>query len=68
MLKLLLSIICITLVFACSTEQELFVDYSNSQIEYAGRIDSSKVNGAELYWSGSSIKINFEGESLSAFM
>ena len=38
------------------------------RLRYAGRIDSSKVNGAELYWSGSSIKINFEGEALSALM
>ena len=58
----------ITLVFSCSTKKELFVDYSSSKIEYFGRIDSSKVKGVELYWSGSSVKINFEGESLSVLM
>lgn len=51
-------------VFACSTQQELIVDYSNPQITYSGRIDSSKVKGSELYWSGTSIQINFEGESI----
>lgn len=58
----------IVFIFSCSTKQELFVEHSNAQIEYSGRIDSSKVNGAELYWSGSSIKINFEGSSLSALI
>lgn len=60
--------LALTLVFACSTKQELFIDYSNSQIAYSGRIDSSQVKRAELYWSGSSIKFNFEGESISALI
>lgn len=61
-------IAAIILLLSCSTKQEIFVDYSNTQIEYSGRIDSSNMKGVELYWSGSSIKINFEGESLSALM
>lgn len=63
-----LPLITLTLVFACSTKQELFIDYSNSQIAYSGRIDSSQVKGVELYWSGTSIKFNFEGESISALI
>ena len=63
--KILLLLI-LTLVFACSKRQELFINYSNSQIVYSGRIDSSQVKGVELYWSGTSIKFNFEGESISA--
>lgn len=54
------------LVFSCSTKKELQVDYSNATIEYSGRIDSSKVRGVDLYWSGTSIKFNFEGEAISA--
>jgi len=61
-------IIPIILVLACSTKQVLFVDYSNGQIEYAGRIDSSKVKGAELHWSGTAIKLNFEGHDISALL
>lgn len=64
----ILPFIILTLVFACSARQELFVDYSNSQIVYSGRIDSSQVKGVELYWSGTSIKFNFKGESISALI
>jgi hypothetical protein len=67
--KYILGLIASTiLIFSCSTKQELFVEYSNSQIEYSGRIDSSEMKSAELYWPGSSIKINFEGSSLFALM
>lgn len=64
----ILILITLALVFACSTRQKLVVDYSNPQIAYSGRIDSSNVKGAELYWSGTSIKFNFEGESISALI
>lgn len=64
----ILLFLTLMLVFACSTKKELIVPYSNSQISYSGRIDSSQVKGVELYWSGTSIKFNFEGESISAFM
>ncbi len=60
--------LALTLVFACSTRRELFIDYSNSQIVYSGRIDSSQIKGMELYWSGTSIKLNFEGKSISALL
>ena len=62
--KVSLLVISLFFVFACSTQQALIVDYSNPQITYSGRIDSSKVKGSELYWSGTSIQINFEGESI----
>ena len=34
-----LYLLSLTLLFACSTRQELFIDYSNPQIVYSGRID-----------------------------
>lgn len=62
-------LIVLTAIFAgFSKQQSLFVPFSNSEIKYSGRIDTANVDHAELYWSGSSIKINFEGESLSALM
>jgi hypothetical protein len=64
---LIISIISIILM-SCSEKKELFVSFSNPKIEFSGRIDTSKVDAAELYWSGSSIKINFEGESIEALL
>lgn len=51
-------------LLGCSNEKELFISSSNPEIEYWGRIDTSKVEGAELYWSGTSIRLNFDGESI----
>ena len=55
-------------VIACTSKKSLIVSYSNPQIEYSGRIDTNHVTGAELYWSGTSIKINFEGEAIGAML
>lgn len=64
----ILALTILIIVFACTNEQELYVSYSNPQIAYAGRIDSSEAKAVKLYWSGSSIKLNFEGESISALI
>jgi hypothetical protein len=53
-------------LFSCSNNKEFLVRYTNADIEYSGRIDTTKNNSADLYWSGSSVKINFEGESIFA--
>jgi len=59
--------ILITLLIVCTnSEKEVLVSYSNPEIDYWGRIDSSQIKRTDLYWAGSSIKINFEGESIYA--
>ena len=63
-LILILSII----LTSCSNENELFIPYSNAEIEYWGRIDSTSVDAAQLSWSGTFIKMNFEGESIQALL
>jgi hypothetical protein len=63
-----LLIALIAIFAACTKQQSLIVPFSNSEIKYSGRVDTASFDHAELYWSGSSIKINFEGESLSALM
>lgn len=60
-------IVFITL-FSCSHATELYVPYSNADISYSGRIDSSGHEGAALHWSGSSVKMNFEGQSLKVML
>ena len=59
----------IIMVFmACKDNNELVIPFSNSEIEFSGRIDFSQEEAAEIYWSGSSIKIYFEGESIQALL
>ena len=63
----LLFILSVILI-GCKNDKEVFISYSNPEIEYWGRIDTSTGEGAELYWSGTSVKINFEGESILALL
>ena len=50
------------LIVGCGLQDTITVSYSNPKIVYNGRIDTTKVDGAELYWSGTSIKIKKEYE------
>lgn len=63
-----LMVLVLIMFMGCTHENELSIRVFNPEIAYWGRIDTSKVDVAELYWSGSSIKINFEGESIAALM
>jgi hypothetical protein len=57
------------IVLSCSAQKSITVSYSNPAISYEGRIDSlSTPNATDIYWSGSSIKINFEGATISALL
>jgi len=55
-----------TLLTSCLTKKESLISYSNPEIEYWGRVDTTNINAAKIYWPGSSIKMNFEGESVHA--
>jgi hypothetical protein len=48
--------------------KEIIVKYNSNNIEYSGRIDSLEKNHVKLYWSGTSIKINFEGKEVQALI
>ncbi len=63
-----LLVILSVILLSCNNKKELFVNYLNPEIEYWGRIDTVTNKGAELYWSGTSIKLNFEGEKIGAVM
>lgn len=64
----LIVVLSVLLMLGCSGEKNLLVRYSNSEIEYWGRIDSTGVDGVNLYWSGTSIKMNFQGQSIKALL
>ena len=66
-INLLLSILVFS-SYSCGSNKSIVIKYSDPEIKYSGRIDSSNTNSAEIYWSGSSIKLNFEGSSVYALM
>lgn len=55
-------------IMGCSNKKELLISFSNPEIEYWGRVDTTSTEAAQLFWSGTSIKMNFEGESIEALM
>ena len=57
------------LVFITSCiEKGVFIPPSNEYVDYQGRIDTSRTEEYNLYWPGSSIKINFKGTSVKALL
>ena len=68
MRKINIYLLVIFVLMACKQSTELIIPFSNSEIEYSGRIDFSKEEAADIYWSGSSVKINFEGTSIQALL
>jgi len=68
MKKINIYLLVIFVLMACKQTTELIIPFSNSEIEYSGRIDFSKEEAANIYWSGSSVKINFEGTSIQALL
>lgn len=58
------------ILFSCEKKpQTIFVSPENDSIEYMGRVDfTDSESVADLYWSGSSITLSFEGKTLSAWL
>ena len=69
-MRKMLGLICIASVIlsGCTDHRSIIIGFSNPEIEYWGRVDTSSTESAELYWSGTSIKINFEGTSIQALL
>ncbi len=53
---------------ACRNENRKLIAFDDERIEYMGRIGMNEQGFAEIYWPGSSIKINFEGTSIKALL
>jgi len=56
------------LLLSCNNKNEVIILFSNPAIEYSGRIDESRNEGVDLYWSGTSVKLSFEGDSIWALL
>jgi len=66
------TLVLLVILVGCNKNQTQYasenrdeVKFNSSQIEYMGRIGQTD-STAEIYWSGSSVKIEFEGTSVSA--
>ncbi|MCB0685907.1 MAG: hypothetical protein KDC53_05265 [Saprospiraceae bacterium] len=55
-------------LLACRTNKEVLVDFTSPAIDYWGRVDSSGKEGVELFWSGATVSLNFEGKSIEALI
>ncbi|WP_075344395.1 SGNH/GDSL hydrolase family protein [Tenacibaculum agarivorans] len=66
--KYIFIIICLVTLVGCTRVKEQVILHTNSEIEYWGRINFSEREGAKLYWSGTSIKMNFKGTSVKALL
>ena len=56
------------LFISCSNNNKLSVNALHPGIEYWGRVDKTMDKSVELYWSGTSVRFNFEGESVKALL
>jgi len=64
--KLLLPFVFLISSFSCSAQ--ITVKPNDTHIKYMGRMAMTPDSAEELSWSGSSIKINFTGTSISAVL
>lgn len=55
-------------LLSCQEKKEVFVNFSNPELDYSGRVNFDNKKVAEFYWTGTSIKMNFEGENVSAIL
>lgn len=65
--KIILSLVVTTLLIGCKPTIKKDISFKNNKINYTGRIaetDSCK----EIYWSGSSVKIKFNGRIIAAIL
>ncbi|PIF00536.1 MAG: electron transporter RnfD [Maribacter sp.] len=53
---------------ACAGTRKVKVVGPHSKVRYEGRVDTTKKEAAILYWSGTSVKMDFEGESIAVIM
>jgi len=45
-------------LLSCQEKKEVFVSFSNPELDYSGRVNFDNKEGAEFYWTGTSIKMN----------
>ncbi|RNI32462.1 electron transporter RnfD [Rufibacter immobilis] len=67
--RLFFSVFAFLFVFSasrCTSPKQLLVQPQHDQVMYMGRVGKPSAQTAELYWSGTSVKLNFEGTGVQA--
>lgn len=67
LLSLSIFLLSNTISITAEGKKSRFVNYNNGHLQYMGRIKMNADN-AELYWSGSSVKLSFTGSSVKAIL
>ena len=68
MRNIFILILTIVLINGCRTEKApLIIQQDDTRIQYAGRLGQQEA-ATEMYWSGSSVKLTFEGNSIAALL
>jgi hypothetical protein len=60
------SFLLVLLLTGCAVQKNISVSPQAKQVAYMGRVGKPSPEAAELYWSGTSVKLNFEGTSVKA--
>lgn len=55
-------------IWTSSAQKNIFIPYNNSNIQYEGRVEVNNVDAAKLFWSGTTVRIRFNGTSLKALL
>ena len=56
------------ILVGCVGQNEVIIDFTHPDIQYSGRIATPQNKVAELHWSGTSVKVQFEGTSIQALL
>ncbi|WP_066838117.1 SGNH/GDSL hydrolase family protein [Rufibacter ruber] len=67
--RFLLHVFALLLLFTasqCTSSQTALVKPQDPRLAYMGRVGKPSPEAAELYWSGTSVKLNFEGTDVQA--
>lgn len=58
----------IVLFTSCKSNKEVIIPNTDTAIEYWGRINTTTTDSTDLHWSGTSVKLNFEGTRIQALL
>ncbi len=61
-----MALCCLLFSIGCTASKQVLVNPHDQRLTYMGRVGKPSPEAAELYWSGTSVKLNFEGKAVRA--